>query len=69
LTLIGLGVGFAGALVVSRVLASVLYGVSPTDPIAFGTVAFVLMLVALLASYVPARWATRVDPIRALRSE
>ncbi|HET7189116.1 MAG TPA: FtsX-like permease family protein, partial [Gemmatimonadaceae bacterium] len=69
LTLIGLGVGFAGALVVSRVLSSVLYGVSPTDPVAFGAVALALTLVALLASYVPARWATRVDPIRALRSE
>jgi predicted permease len=69
LTLIGLAVGFAGALVVSRVLASVLYGVSPTDPVSFGAVAVVLVLVALLASYVPARWATRVDPIRALRSE
>jgi predicted permease len=69
LTLIGLGVGFAGALVVSRVLSSVLYGVSPTDPVAFGAVALVLTFVALVASYVPARWATRVDPIRALRSE
>jgi putative ABC transport system permease protein len=69
LTTIGLAVGFAGALVVSRVLASVLYGVKPTDPVSFGAVALVLTLVALLASYVPARWATRVDPMRALRSE
>jgi predicted permease len=69
LTLVGLGVGFAGALLVSRVLSSILYGVSPTDPISFGAVAVALTLVALLASYVPARWATRVDPIHALRSE
>jgi putative ABC transport system permease protein len=69
LTTIGLAVGFAGALVVSRVLSSVLYGVSPTDPVSFGVVALVLTLVALLASYIPARWATRVDPMRALRSE
>jgi len=69
LTTIGLAVGIAGALVVSRVLSSVLYGVSPTDPVSFGVVALVLTLVALLASYIPARWATRVDPMRALRSE
>jgi predicted permease len=69
LTLIGLGAGFAGALLVSRVLSSVLYGISPTDPVSFGAVAVALTLVALLASYLPARWATRVDPIRALRSE
>jgi len=69
LTTIGLGVGFAGALVVSRVLSSVLYGVSPMDPISFGAVAVLLTVVALLASYVPARWAVRVDPMRALRSE
>jgi len=69
LTAIGLGVGFAAALVVSRVLSSVLYGVSPMDPISFGAVAILLTAVALLASYVPARWAVRVDPMRALRSE
>jgi predicted permease len=69
LTFIGLAVGFAGALVVSRVLSSVLYGISATDPVSFGAVAVLLTIVALLASYVPARWATRVDPIRALRSE
>ena len=69
LTAIGLGLGFAGALLVSRVLSSVLYGVSPTDPVAFGAVALVLTLVALVASYIPARWATRVDPMQALRSE
>jgi ABC-type lipoprotein release transport system permease subunit len=55
--------------VVSRVLSSVLYGVSPMDPISFGAVAVLLTAVALLASYVPARWAVRVDPMRALRSE
>ncbi len=69
LTALGLGIGFAGALVVSRVLSSVLYGVTPTDPVSFGLVGAILMIVALVASYVPARWAMRVDPIRALRSE
>jgi hypothetical protein len=69
LTFIGLAIGLAGALIVSRVLSSVLYGISATDPLSFGVVALLLTIVALLASYVPARWATRVDPIRALRSE
>ena len=69
LTFIGLGIGFAGALAVSRVLSSVLYGISSTDPLSFGAVALLLTIVALLASYLPARWATRVDPMRALRSE
>jgi len=69
LTALGLGIGFASALVVSRVLSSVLYGVTPTDPVSFGLVGAILMIVALVASYVPARWAMRVDPIRALRSE
>jgi len=69
LTALGLGIGYAGAFAVSRVLSSVLYGVTPTDPVSFGLVGGVLMIVALVASYVPARWAMRVDPIRALRSE
>jgi len=69
LTFIGLAVGFAGALVVSRVLSSVLYGISATDPLSFGAVAVLLTIVAVVASYLPARWATRVDPMRALRSE
>jgi predicted permease len=69
LTAVGLGIGFIAAVLVSRVLSSVLYGVRPTDPISFGAVAAVFTGVAVLASYLPARWAARVDPIRALRSE
>jgi len=68
LTLIGLGLGLALAVAGTRVLSTVLYGISPTDPLSYGAVVVVLTFAAMLASYVPARWATRVDPIRALRS-
>ena len=69
LTLIGVGIGLAGAVGVTRVLSSVLYGISATDPVSFGGVALLLTAVTLLASLVPARWATKVDPMQALRSE
>jgi putative ABC transport system permease protein len=66
---IGVVVGIAGAFGVTRVIASILIGVSPTDPISFGSVAVFLTAVALIASYVPARRATRVDPLVALRAD
>jgi putative ABC transport system permease protein len=69
LTGIGLAVGLLGAWGVSRVLSSLLYGVSATDPVTYGATAALLALVALLASWVPARRAARVDPVTALRSE
>ncbi len=69
LTLMGLGIGLVGSLALTWVLSSVLYGIRPTDPVSFLTVAVVLTMVALAASYVPARWATRIDPMQALRSE
>jgi putative ABC transport system permease protein len=62
-------IGVAGAFVVTRWMSSVLFGVKPTDPLTFTVVAFVLGTVALLASYIPARRAMRVDPIVALRYE
>jgi predicted permease len=69
LTAIGLAIGVAGALAISRVLTSVLFGVEPTDAATYCVVAAVLLLTAAVASYVPARRAMRVDPITALREQ
>ena len=65
----GVGLGTAGALALTRLLESYLYRVRPTDPIAFSSTALLLVAVAMLASYVPAWRATRVDPTVALRHE
>jgi putative ABC transport system permease protein len=67
LACMGLAVGLAGALGATRLLSSLLYGVRPTDAITFGAVSLILLVVALIASYLPARRATHVDPIVALR--
>ena len=65
----GLAVGLAGALAVTRVLDSLLFGVTASDPLTFAAVSVALITVLLLAAYVPARRATRVDPIVALRAD
>ena len=66
---IGVVVGVIGAFGVTRVIQSLLYNVTATDPLIFGGVSLFLALVAVVASYVPARRATAVDPIVALRNE
>jgi putative ABC transport system permease protein len=69
LAVLGVGIGIAVSFVITRVLSSLLFGVSATDPVTFAGVAVLLSLVALLASYIPARRAMRFDPNSALRYE
>jgi len=69
LTVVGLGLGLAGALALTRLIKSYLFGVSATDPLTLVAVASLLMIVALVACWMPARRATKVDPMIALRCE
>ena len=69
LTIIGLIVGVAAGSVVTRVLSDMLYGVSTHDPFVFVGAPLLLLVVAFLACYIPARRATRIDPLVALRYE
>jgi ABC-type antimicrobial peptide transport system permease subunit len=69
LTIIGEGAGLAVALLMTRFLSSLLFGVAPTDPITFTAVGIVVMATAFIACYIPARRATSVDPTIAIRNE
>jgi putative ABC transport system permease protein len=69
LALAGVVVGTLGAALLTKLMADLLFGIRPFDPLTFGLVAAGLTGVALLASYIPGRRATRVDPVVALRSE
>jgi putative ABC transport system permease protein len=69
LALVGVAIGAVGALAATRVLSATLFGVSPTDPVVFGGTALVLLATALVASYLPARRAASLDPVRALKND
>ena len=69
LGLLGVGIGVVLALLLTRFLAHMLYSVEPTDPVVFAALAVLMLLLAILATYLPARRAAGLDPIKALRDE
>jgi putative ABC transport system permease protein len=69
LALIGVGLGLVGAFIVTRFMATMLFGIEPTDATTFGAITAILIAVALLACYLPGRRATKVEPTISLRYE
>jgi putative ABC transport system permease protein len=69
LAVIGLGIGLAASFGLTRLMSKLLFGISPTDPFTFAAIALLLAAVAFVACWLPARRATRVDPMIALRYE
>ena len=69
MALLGIVIGIAAALILTRFMQGMLFGITSTDPATFSVVSLTLAAIALLACYIPARQATRVDPMRALRYE
>jgi ABC-type antimicrobial peptide transport system permease subunit len=69
LTAAGTAIGLIGALMLARLLSGLLFGVAPTDPVSFALASVCVLIVTLVATYVPAHRATQVDPIVALRAE
>jgi ABC-type antimicrobial peptide transport system permease subunit len=69
LALVGIGLGLLASFAVTRLMKALLFGVSATDPLTFGVIASLLLAVALAACFIPARRATKADPLAALRSE